>query len=43
MSQDDLSSIRPRARPRLFVTLVMVQQIEAGGPMTHPGRGDIWM
>jgi hypothetical protein len=37
MSQDDLSSFRPRARPRLFVTVAMVQGADrgGGGPVTR--------
>jgi hypothetical protein len=45
MSQDDLSSFRPSARPQLFVTLGrwFKAQIEVGEPVTHPDAGDICM
>jgi hypothetical protein len=31
ISQDDLSGFRPRAKPRLFDTLAMVQGTDRGG------------
>jgi hypothetical protein len=43
MSQDDLSSFRPRAKPRLFVTLAMVRADRGGRADDAPRRDGIQM